>query len=129
MLWWTDDLKTGIEIIDKQHKSIFDKANKIFNLGTSSSREEIEKIFIFLMNYTINHFSDEEKVMLDNHYDDFMKHREQHNYFVEQVYKIYYNFKGDKITDEALNELKMLIIEWLANHINKDDKDFIKTIR
>ncbi|MFA5577365.1 MAG: bacteriohemerythrin [Tissierellaceae bacterium] len=129
MLWWTDDLKTGIEVIDNQHKSIFDKANEIFNLGTETSPEEIERVFVFLMNYTISHFSEEEKVMLDNHYDSFMSHRKEHNYFVEEVYRIYKNFKSDKITEESLNELKLLIIDWLANHINKDDKEFIATMK
>lgn len=129
MLWWTDDLKTGIESIDKQHKSIFDKANEIFDLGVNSDVKEVDKIFVFLMGYANNHFYEEEILMMENSYEGFIEHRRQHNYFIEQLYKIYKDTIDGQVTEENLNDLKALIIEWLANHISVEDKKYIKVMK
>lgn len=129
MLWWTDDLKIGIESIDKQHKAIFDKSNEIFNLGIKSDISDIEKIFTFLMSYATNHFYEEESVMIESKYDKFIEHRNQHNYFIEEVYMIYQDIISSDLSEASLNDLKVLIIDWLANHISYDDKQFIEHIK
>lgn len=127
MLWWTEDLETGIDIIDEQHKSIFDKAKEIFDLGPESDIETVEKIFIFLMNYANNHFYEEEMLMLENSYKGFLNYRKKHNHFIEEIYRIYQK-TIENSSEENLNELKVLIIDWLANHISCDDKEFITTL-
>ncbi|WP_313757116.1 bacteriohemerythrin [Tissierella sp.] len=129
MLWWTDELETGIDSIDKQHKSIFDKASEIFSLGVNSDIKEVEKIFIFLMGYANNHFYEEEILMMEDSYKDFIEHRRQHNYFIEKIYRIYQNTIEGQVSEENLNDLKVLIIEWLANHINIEDKKYIKLMK
>lgn len=129
MLWWTDDLETGIFAIDKQHKNMFNKAYEIFELGIDADLEEVKKIFIFLMDYSNNHFYDEEKLMMIEEYEDFINHRSEHNYFIENIYEIYQNITSEGLREEDLSDLKVLIIEWLANHINGEDKKFIKTIK
>ena len=128
MLWWSDSLKTGIESIDNQHKAMFNKADEIFNLGADVDKDEFKKVISFLMSYTNNHFSEEEELMVTYRYENLIEHRREHNYFVEEIYKLYIeSFKG--ISLELLIELKILIIEWLANHINVDDKKFIEVIK
>lgn len=127
MLWWTDDLETGIFIVDEQHKNMFNKANEIFDLGINEDVEKIKKIFIFLMEYSNNHFHDEEKLMIQEEYTGFMKHRNEHNFFIEKIYEIYQSICSEGIEEDNLNDLKVLIIDWLANHINGEDKEFIKS--
>lgn len=129
MLWWTDDLETGISIVDEQHKNMFDKANEIFDLDPNEDVEKIKKIFTFLMNYSTNHFYEEEQLMIQYEYEDFIEHRDQHNYFVEEIYRIYQNISREEVREDDLNDLKVLIIEWLVNHINGEDKKFIKTMK
>lgn len=127
MLWWTDDLKTGIFLVDEQHRNMFNKANEIFDLGIDEDIEKVKKIFIFLMDYSNNHFYDEEKIMMEEEYKDFIKHRSEHNFFIEKIYEIYQNIISEGITESNLNDLKILIIDWLANHINGEDMKFIKS--
>lgn len=129
MLWWTDDLKTGIKTIDEQHKGIFDKAREIINLGVNSDIKDIEKIFVFLMSYANNHFYEEELFMMEHSYKDFIEHRNQHNYFIIEIYKIYQKIINEGVSEETLNDLKVLIIEWLANHISGDDKRYISLVK
>lgn len=128
MLLWSDDLETGIESIDSQHKSIFEKAEEIFELDIDVNQDKFKKLISFLMSYTNAHFSDEEELMINYGYEDLVEHRREHNYFVEEIYKIYLK-SMKKIDQETIIKLKILIIEWLANHIKVDDKKFIKLIR
>ncbi len=125
MLWWSDDLKTGITLIDEQHKSIFEKGNEVFRLGSNMDKNKFEKVIVFLMAYTNNHFMEEENLMINYKYEDLLEHRRQHNYFVEEIYKIYLK-SIESIDQELLIDLKNLIIEWLSDHINVHDKKFIK---
>lgn len=126
MLWWIDELETGVYMVDEQHRNIFNKANEIFDLGVDKDIVEVKKVFTFLMNYATNHFHDEEQLMMEHEYESFVRHRTQHSYFVEEIYRIYQNISSEGITEKDLNDLKVLIIEWLANHINGEDKKFIQ---
>lgn len=128
MLWWTDELETGVELIDSQHKSIFKKAHEIFELGVDFDKKELKKMIGFLMGYTNNHFTDEENLMVDYEYKDLLEHRRQHNYFVEEIYKIYLR-STEKIDEKLLNDLKDLVTKWLREHINVHDKKFVDAIR
>lgn len=129
MLWWTDDLKTGVKVVDDQHRSIFEKAAEIFELDIEKDLEKIEKILKFLMGYTTNHFYEEELMMMESNYPDFIQHRQQHNYFVEEIYKLYLKTVDNGITEDVLKKLKILVIEWLVDHISKSDKEFVSFIQ
>lgn len=128
MLWWTDDLKIGVENIDNQHKMIFDKANDIFNLGINAKKEEIEKVFIFLMEYTTNHFFEEEELMRLNDFPYYENHKKSHSHFMGEVKKLYDGIVNHGISEDDLNRLKVLIIELLGWHISKEDQLFVDFI-
>jgi len=128
MLWWDNSLLTGIEKVDEQHKSIFEKTEQILALDASSDAKDINRAFAFLMNYAVNHFSEEEQIMIEYDYEDFKIHRAQHNYFIDELYTISQRVKSLGITEDDLDELKVLVIEWLANHIHESDKKFIEAV-
>lgn len=128
MLWWDSSLLTGIEKIDEQHKSIFEKTGQILDLNLSSDPKVVDKAFVFLMNYAVNHFSEEEQAMLEYDYEGFINHRAQHNYFIDELYAISKRVKTVGINEEDLDSLKVLVIEWLSNHIHESDKKFVQSI-
>ncbi len=129
MLIWNDDLTIGNKKIDDEHKRIFAKANEIINLSVDSTWEEIKGVFTFLMEYAINHFHEEERIMLEISYENFLDHRSQHNYFIEELYKIYNKLGIEDLREEGIKELKELMINWVNEHINGEDKVFIKLIK
>lgn len=125
MLWWTDELLTGEEVVDNQHKKIFSKASEIFQMDIQTDLNTIKKAFEFLMGYTNSHFYEEEQMMMKNNYVNFIEHRNQHNYLVEKLYTLYLDISDNGVSEELLSKLKILIIDWLSNHINVSDKEFI----
>ena len=128
MLWWTEDLATGVEVIDNQHKSIFKKAEEIISLEPTTDKETINNLFTFLMDYSKNHFNEEEKFMIENVYMGFKEHREEHTYFIEELHEIYLLASIEGNSEDVINRLKLLIINWLVEHINTQDKKFIQTL-
>ncbi len=128
MLWWDNDLATGMKRVDEQHKAIFEKTGEIFGLDVSTDERVINKAFGFLMNYAVNHFNEEEQAMVQYGYEDFEEHKEEHAYFIEELFKISNEVKKAGISEDALDSLKVLVIEWLGNHITESDKKFAKAI-
>ena len=122
MLWWSDDLKIGIGTIDEQHKGIFDKAEDILNLEADSKPFKVKKMYRFLLNYVATHFKDEEKVMEDIGYPDLEEHKEQHIYITNELRKLVDKAIKEGITEENIDAMKLLVIEWLINHISESDR-------
>lgn len=78
------------------------------------------------MSYTNNHFLEEERLMIENDYDEFIEHRQQHNLFVEEVYKIYLRINNGEIGKKIFDDLKNIMDGWLKNHLYNTDKKFAR---
>ncbi|AOY76231.1 bacteriohemerythrin [Clostridium formicaceticum] len=128
MLWWTETLATGILTVDEQHKKIFEKTGEILSLNATSDTKTIHETFDFLSNYVIEHFRDEESAMVKMNYEDFESHSQQHTYFLTEFFKLATEIKQEKIEEETLDNLKILVVEWLANHISQSDKKFAEVM-
>ncbi|MDW7674538.1 MAG: hemerythrin family protein, partial [Bacillota bacterium] len=97
---------------------------EIFSIAEKNeeSCEKIDDAMKYLINYVVEHFGAEESFMITSGYQHFEKHRQQHTYFIMEVYKLYQKFVKQDISEEFIIELQVLIIEWLVTHINEEDK-------
>lgn len=121
MLEWTNDLATGNETIDLQHKAMFEKAEIIFSL---EEPEVIREHFNFFIDYVIEHFSCEERHMIHARYPHFVEHREQHTYFMVEIFKLHQQLHTQAITSATLTVFKALLVNWLIDHIHTQDRQF-----
>ncbi|ABW17968.1 bacteriohemerythrin [Alkaliphilus oremlandii] len=126
MFWWSSELETGITSIDEQHRTIFNRAGDFLSLDSSTDLQEIHRAFVFLMDYCINHFTEEEQIMMDADYESLEGHRAQHNHLVDRLYELGNEIKDTGINEELIDQFKFLVIEWLVNHINESDKHLAK---
>ena len=78
----TQDLVTGNELIDNEHKELIDRVNKLVE-SCENGKEKVTavKTLDFLMDYTEFHFSDEEKLQQEVGYDKLEQHKGQHEDF------------------------------------------------
>jgi hemerythrin len=129
LLWWTEELATGIDSIDNQHKSIFEEGEKIIQFDEETSKKSVENSFKYLINYVIEHFSSEENVMIRYCYDNFEDHRNKHTHLIVNLHKLYKDFRNNGLDEKLLDDFKLLIIKWLINHIDQDDKKFAYFMR
>ena len=124
-LVWTDDLKTGIESFDQDHKKLLALINNVRASVLCDTGEEFERQTLQeLLEYTRSHFAREEQLMLEHDYPDYEGHKAQHDqmaYDVECLVKVY-ETKGSKI----LPDLADYLTRWLKQHINGTDKKYME---
>ncbi len=120
---WTSDLATGVEEIDDQHRELFRRINSLLEAcNQGQGKNEVVKVIAFLEDYVIEHFSEEERHMSDRDYPDFGKHRVQHREFMENLSTLKQQLEADGPGLGVVLSTNRLVIDWLTNHIRKEDK-------
>lgn len=122
---FTDKYKTGIELIDHEHRRLFEiirETNEVIHAQFLHDKyDEIINIINQLRDYTIMHFQDEEKYMERIGYENLEFQRFAHMAFVDRLNEINLDDVDDN-QKEYLDELLQFLLSWLTNHILKMDK-------
>ena len=122
----------GIDMIDQEHKQLFDYASEAYELlqeeFTPDKYDKIDAILEKLRDYTVKHFSDEEEYMKEIGYPKLEEQMRAHEAFIDKLVHIDMN-ELDAIDDNQQDYLIRLIdflLTWLSNHILKADKQIGK---
>lgn len=126
---FTDEYRTGIALIDEEHKELFRitaKANDLVRYGvTQEGVVEVLKILKELKQYTAEHFQDEEEYMESIHYEGLEAQKRAHETFIDRLDTIDEEaLKND--TQTYLQSLIEFLLGWLINHILHTDKKIPK---
>ncbi|QID18419.1 bacteriohemerythrin [Nitrogeniibacter mangrovi] len=129
---WNDYLRTGIDIIDHQHKGLVDLANEIarrFEAGTPLSALELRALVTYLTEYAEIHFSTEEALMSLSGLDEAhtSAHHQGHARFLERVGEMMDRVDRDAAADPA--PLIEFLGEWLMRHILGDDRTMARQVQ
>lgn len=127
---WSSDLELGIEEIDVQHKNLITQVDKLLEAcNQRQGKEAIEPTLNFLSQYVGEHFSDEEKVQTEWGYPGFNDHQKIHQKFIKDFSEVKEEFekKGPSLT--VTLALNRLLVDWLVNHIKKEDKKVAQHIK
>lgn len=120
---WTPSLSVGVDRIDEQHKTWFDKAEKLFEAGRNKeSKQYIGELLEFLDSYTIEHFADEEKYMREINYPEYEQQRKAHSAFIAQLSDLRENYKTSGGNLLVIINANKMVIDWLTKHISTMDK-------
>lgn len=125
-LIWQDDLNTGIEVIDNQHRRIVEMINHLHGMHPGTERLVVAEVIDELVDYTLSHFAFEEALMEDAGYTFSHAHKRVHEIFTKRVSEYRMRFAaGEDIT----GELKHMLSRWLFNHIRSDDKAYADSVK
>jgi hemerythrin len=125
-LIWTDNLNTGIDVIDNQHKRIVEYINKLYNVHTNNAgKAAMKDVIDELVDYTLTHFAFEEGMLDDYNYAQLDEHKALHEQFAEQVRELRDRFDT---SDTASVELNNLMVTWLFNHILHEDAKYVPCV-
>lgn len=127
-LAFTDKYKTGIELIDNEHRRLFEIIAEVNALVHEEllfdKYDQIMRLLGELKDYTEFHFEDEEAYMEQIKYPGLDIQHRAHSAFVERLVGI--NLAEldnmDEHQQEYLTELLSFLQNWLVNHILKSDK-------
>ncbi|MFA6101442.1 MAG: hemerythrin family protein [Victivallaceae bacterium] len=120
-------IRTGVDLIDKQHFKYFSIVNAVMDgLG---DKEQNKTLFKDLNNYVIYHFKTEEDFMNKYNYDKMDVHVKQHDYFRDKIKELTKQYS--KTSDFDVNvkmKISCLLIDWFVKHIQTVDKHLCEFI-
>ncbi|MDH4286894.1 MAG: bacteriohemerythrin [Gallionella sp.] len=122
---WTDDLNTGVDAIDNQHKEIVDYINRLENAINQENRLAVGEVLDKLLEYTLSHFAFEESMQEEAKYEHAKQHKAIHEMFSKRVarYK-----ERHAAGDDIAKELHSMLCTWLLHHIKRDDMAFVNDV-
>lgn len=127
MIKWKEEYRVGVNLIDEQHKMLFQIANKAYELLKSElytdKYDKIISILQELKDYTVFHFKAEEGYMESIGYKRLLSHKVEHNDFIDKIND--YDLDSiDADQSKYITDLLDFIINWISNHILETDKKY-----
>ena len=112
----------GIDMIDQEHKQLFDYASEAYELlqeeFTPDKYDKIDAILEKLRDYTVKHFSDEEAYMESIQYKKIFTQKIQHQEFINKLDEfIDQHEKDEENQDEQIMDILNYLTDRLINHI------------
>ena len=126
---WTKELATGYRIVDFQHKQLIQAVNNLLDAcADGHGYEHIDDMFKFLLDYTEQHFNDEEALQYKFKYPDYRNHKKLHVYFKGTVCKVREELKTEGPTLAMVGRINSVIGSWLISHFTIEDKKVVAHI-
>ena len=124
MFEWDDKYSVGISIIDEQHKKLFGLINRTFYAKEhGGNKEKLREVLEGMTDYALKHFKTEEDYMKEFNYPGYQNHKKEHEDFFDKTLE-YFHRAGNEL-HHVSNELPEYLDQWLANHIQGTDRQFI----
>lgn len=121
---FSDNLVTGNEMIDSQHKELIEKINGLErSCETNAELSVAVKMLNYLADYTDFHFSEEEKLQEEIEYPGMEEHKKQHQEFkqaIEELHEMLEEQEGP--SDAFVKAVEENVMKWLTFHIQSFDR-------
>lgn len=126
---WTSAYETGIDVIDSQHKRIFEYLVEVDNAIDAQDNDAIKSIAKALIDYSISHNAFEETLMDRANYPVREAHGKVHEAFRSRALGYDKRIEAGEDPIKVGKEVRSDIGLWLTNHIQRDDKDYVPYVK
>jgi len=125
---WDNSFRTGDRFVDTQHQELFRMVNDlhdaiVMGMGKHALTATLEN----LINYTVEHFEEEECLMNEMHYPGLPRHHLRHKGLTDRVIALAGEFSAGRAVLPIT--LSQFLTDWLLHHIKEDDVAFIKYVQ
>lgn len=127
---WTDDLSISNEMIDADHKHIFDIANRLHTEILEDPDAEysvLGEVLVELIDHTGEHFNREEALMQEIRFPGYEGHKLEHDLLMNKVNELHRQFMDGR-SDVAI-KVSEFLRNWLISHIHKSDMELGQYMR
>ncbi len=127
---WKEEYLVHIPEIDEQHQHLFEIVNNFLETITTLSKHEnvipvVDSTVHEIMDYTVYHFSTEEKYLRLYDYPNLAEHRAIHRKIMDEVLEIWNSVKAGSVSLDPV-EVTSLAGRYLVNHIIEEDGKYLK---
>jgi len=121
---WKEELATGNEEIDNQHKELFRRFNNLQSAcKLGKGLDELSSLLSYLGEYVRSHFELEEQLQIVLDYPGYLTHKGQHDDFIRNFRKLEDQLHVQGTTPALLIQTNMTLVDWLVRHFTWTDKD------
>ncbi len=120
--WTKEQFGTNVTIADDQHKVIFDMLNDLHDAVPKGDRAAIGTKLDALVNYVVDHFAEEEKLMTATGYAGYDAHKVEHTKLLETCGGVAAKFHAGEL--EITQDTTAFVKDWLVSHIPNVDKHY-----
>ncbi|MEJ2199809.1 MAG: bacteriohemerythrin [Desulfuromonadaceae bacterium] len=125
---WKDSYATQVGCFDAEHKKLVSLIDQYFQaLREKRGLAMLEDLLGQLLEYTVYHFANEEKLMREHDYPHYQAHVVEHRKLAATVKgfrQMLGEAQGEQERDELLLVLRNFLREWLIGHISVEDKKY-----
>ncbi|HZV81838.1 MAG TPA: hemerythrin family protein [Geobacteraceae bacterium] len=127
---WNNNLLTGVELIDSQHKELFSRFDSLVAAcNQGKGRDEVMRLLQFLDDYIREHFAAEEQLQIRHNYPQYGEHKAQHISFVADVDQLKNQFLAEGATLPLVIQTNQALVNWLIRHISSVDLAFARYLK
>lgn len=122
---WNKDYETGIDLIDDEHKKLFEILDEAFEEVEEGERDDkIKNVLTHLYDFMKKHFKKEEEFMKEINFSFLVEHTQIHQNIIHECNTLLQEVNQ---TNAELFEKKLaqLIDEHIINHILVEDKKLV----
>lgn len=120
---WSARYSVKVNAMDAQHKRLFEIINELYTAVRSGHGKDVAGgVLRHLIDYTVQHFAAEEKLMEQNGYPSLAAHRAEHRALTDKVLAFKKDFDGGAVG--ITPELMSFLQNWLTNHIQTVDQKY-----
>jgi len=124
---WDENFATNIEQFDADHKKLISLFNEVYDkvflcTDVDDERQLTQQTLQNLLEYIQYHFTAEEKLMIKLNYPDYLQHKQEHTYYIDEVNKLLveYGEGGAALSFPTF----MLLKDWISKHILVTDQKY-----
>ena len=120
---WRKEYSTNVKEMDEHHQELFQTANRLYEeLNSGRNQSVLEDTLNFLIRYTEEHFTKEEKLMEDYDFPEYEVHIKHHVRLIQEVQELKNKYAAGEIWMDMsiINFLK----DWIINHILTEDRKY-----
>ena len=134
---WSEDLETGIELIDEQHRQYGRFVNAFIEAyagleactGMDVPQRRLLKAFGFLRAYAREHLGTEEALMQEYDYPAQAEHCRLHEHLVSWIEKTRERVETNTLDADFVMRVNGVLVEWFQAHIQTVDKRLTAYLR
>jgi hemerythrin-like metal-binding protein len=117
---WQNQFSVGHQNIDNHHEELFQLVSALDTAIQTGEEEPVDTIISFLEHYVVDHFKEEEDLMIKHAFKGYNRHKAEHEKFKCLVKDIRENFNYNKSLTHIIFDIRRLI-DTLVNHIQTID--------
>ena len=121
---WKATFNSGHPSIDAQHRELFALANDMLekSFARRADPEPFHKAFDSLLEHTVRHFSDEERILAIHGYTQLAEHAAEHRRIIDQANELHRRVRAN--SDSRGELIDLMLSEVIAGHLLREDRKF-----